>query len=122
MNGNKDFTQVHNLAAQLSDLSVSELSVAELSVDNAVLVSGLTVSTIVGNPNLALSAASVTLGAASDSLAFFGVGVSARLTTTTATAFVHVPGGGASVDADDTFGGYKLGQVVRALVTYGLLT
>jgi len=56
--GNQFFTQVHNRAAQLP-----ELDVAELNVVNAVLMSGLTVSTITGNPNLALTASAGTITA-----------------------------------------------------------
>ena len=143
--GNQFFTQVHNLAAQLP-----ELDVAELNVVNAVLMSGLTVSTIAGNPNLALTGGTissvaattnlvragaaltldgvtvlatgaVTLGAAADRLAFFGTGVQAQLTTAIAAA-AFVANGSGIVDDSATFGGYTLGQIAAALQLYGLLT
>ena len=113
--GNQSYTEVFNLAGQLP-----ELNVADLTVGNAVLMSGLTVSTIAGDPNLALTGA-VTLGAAADRLAFFGQGVQARQTTAIAAgAFVANASGIANDTA--TFNGYTLGQISAALVLYGLLT
>lgn len=46
-----------------------------------------------------------------------------KITTAVADApFVAGGGGGTSIKTDDTIGGYTMGQVVQALINYGLLT
>ena len=81
--GNQFFTQVHNLAAQLP-----ELDVAELNVVNAVLMSGLTVSTIAGNPNLALSATGTITATAVGRIALASTGAGGDILVTPAAAGV----------------------------------
>ena len=131
--GNQNFTEVANLAPQLPELNVADLTVA-----NAVLMSGLTVSTIAGNPNLALTAtgtitatavgrvALASTGAGGDilllpaaagvgNLQFFstaaGNNPTAAATATTINAAVVATDGGAAA----------LAVLLPVLVAYGLI-
>lgn len=64
---------------------------------------------------------SLTLGASGGSLGFYGTTPIAKPTTAIASAtFAGV--GGTSIATNDTFGGYTLAQIAKALINLGILT
>jgi hypothetical protein len=130
----KQFTSLSSLQSNLikanrlkvsgtSNLNNVEVN-GDLTVDGDTTLDGTTVlnSATTVNGNFYTTGSINQIGNANgDTVGFYGVTPVARQSTSVASATFSAVGGGSSMDTNDTFDGYTLPQVVKALRNIGLL-